>query len=123
MEGNGNPEKDNNVKTDNDNQINFKPLSSSSPKVKKDKQEIRKVKDDIFKCSMCDYQSKKEATLKEHIKINHEDYVCKECNEKLSSFMKLLNHIAKNHPKETVEEKEIKDSGEKDAENKDVEKD
>ena len=43
--------------------------------------------------------------------------MCKECNEKVSTFMELLKHVAKNHTEET----EFKELDEKDFENKDVE--
>ena len=122
VEGNGILEKDMNVKTDKYGKIDFNPVISSSPKVNKDKQKKGELKVDVVKCSKCEYQTKKEATLKKHIITHHEDHVCKECNEKLNSFMKLLNHIAKHHPKEPAEEKGIKDSGEKDTQNKHVEK-
>ena len=42
----------------------------------------------------------------------HKDHVCKECKERLPSFMELLKHVAEQHAKETSEEKEIKDIGE-----------
>ena len=40
--------------------------------------------------------------------------MCKECNEKVSTFMELLKHVAKNHAKETVEETKFKEPDEKD---------
>ena len=46
---------------------------------------------------------------------NHEKYKCKECKEKLSTFMELLQHVAKHHSKDK-EEKEINDLVEKDVE-------
>ena len=55
--------------------------------------------------------------MKKHIITKHEVHVCKECNEKVSTFMELLKHVAKNHTKET----EFKELDEKDFENKDVE--
>ena len=33
----------------------------------------------------------------------HEDHVCKECQEKFSSFMDLLKHVANHHHKNEVE--------------------
>ena len=47
----------------------------------------------------------------------HESYKCKECKEELSTFMELLQHVAKHHRKDE-EEKETKDPVEKDVENK-----
>ena len=78
MEGNGILEKDMNVKTDKDGKIDFNPVISSSPKVNKDKQKKGELKVDVVKCSKCEYQTKKEATLKKHIITHHEDHVCKE---------------------------------------------
>ena len=40
----------------------------------------------------------------------HEDNVCKQCNEKVSSFMELLKHVAKYHTTESVEEIEFKEA-------------
>ena len=65
----------------------------------------------------------KKATLKKHITTKHENHICKEYNETLPSFMKLLNHIANHHNKETVEEKGTKYLGKKDNENEHDEKD
>ena len=76
-----------------------------------------KPKEDVFICGLCDYKTKKEATLKKQITTNHEDNICKECKEKCPSFMKLLNHIVKHHHKETVKETVIKDFVKKDTEN------
>ena len=59
----------------------------------------------------------------------HEEHQCKECKEKLPTFMELLKHIAKQHSpdqceeKESVEETGIKDLNEKDTEKEFVEND
>ena len=37
----------------------------------------------------------------------HEYHVCKECKEKLKSFMEFLKHVAKNHSIETNGEKDV----------------
>ena len=37
---------------------------------------------------------------------NHEKYKCKECKEKLSTFMELLQHVAKHHSKD-IQEKDV----------------
>ena len=49
--------------------------------------------------------------------IKHDSHKCKECKEELSTFMEMLQHVAKDHSKDK-EEKEIKYPGEKDVENK-----
>ena len=109
----------------------FNPNISSSPKVKntilnktikRDKEQKSELTEDLYSCSMCEYKAKKEATLKKHIITKHKDHVCKECNDKLSSFMELLKHVAKYHSKESVEEVEIKGEKEKDDQKDLVEK-
>ena len=119
------------VKTDISDQNIFNPTSSSSPKLKEnipeqkvEKEKVKKSekKEDIYSCSKCEYKAKKKATLKKHIITKHEVHACKECKETLSSFMELLKHVAKNHSKEPVEESDIKDKGERDNQNKQVEK-
>ena len=74
------------------------------------------MKEGAFNYGQCDYKTKKKATIKKHISTNHEDYLCKECNEKLPSFMKLLNHKAKHHHEETVEKTGLKDLDKNDTE-------
>ena len=37
----------------------------------------------------------------------HDDHVCKECQQKFSSFMELLKHVAKQHHKEQSEVQDI----------------
>ena len=41
--------------------------------------------------------------MKKHIITNHENHQCKECQEKLPTFMELLKHVAKHHCKEKVD--------------------
>ena len=38
---------------------------------------------------------------------NHEDHICRECKEKVPTFMKLLKHIPKNHREAQVEDIEV----------------
>ena len=101
----------------------FNTSSFSGPKENKVKQKKIKQKKDVLNCGQCDYKTKKEATLKNHITTNHKDHIYKEFYGKYLSFMKSLNHIAKNHHKETVEELFIKDLDEKNTENEQVDKD
>ena len=56
---------------------------------------------------MCDYKVKKEATLQKHIITKHQDHVCKECKEKLPSFMDLLKHVSTHHVEEPCEKAEM----------------
>ena len=60
----------------------------------------------LLTCNKCDYVTKKKATLEKHVKMKHEDHMCKECNMKVPSFMGLLKHIAEEHGKEEVNEDE-----------------
>ena len=46
---------------------------------------------------------KKISSLKKHMLAKHEDHMCKECQEKFSSFMELLKHVANHHHKEEIE--------------------
>ena len=78
-----------------------------------------------FKCDKCDYNCKKEVTLKRHIDTKHEVQQCKVCSKKLVSTIELLQHIAQEHsinkdttelqdPKEVMMTKKKEDDKEKD---------
>ena len=117
------------VNADISEENSFNPTSSSSPKLKdtspEQKVKIKKVKkseknEDVYSCTKCEYEAKKEAILQKHIITKHEVHTYKECQEKLSSFMELLKHVAKYHSKEPKEEKDIKHKGEKDNQNEHV---
>ena len=79
-----------------------------------------------IKCTRCNYETKKEATLKKHFITKHEDHVCKECEEKLPSFMELMKHVSKHHHKEMngekdeIEEENKEEQGEANKDNKSV---
>ena len=49
--------------------------------------------------------------MKKHMLINHEDHRCKECQEKLPTFMELLKHVAIHHLKNEgdIEDKNLKE--------------
>ena len=38
---------------------------------------------------------------------NHEEHVCKECEEKIPTFMELLKHVAKHHYKDKDEDSKL----------------
>ena len=65
----------------------------------------------MLSCSKCKYKCKKKTSLEKHMITKHEAHQCKECQEKLPSFMKLLAHIAEYHFQDQSEheEKESKD--------------
>ena len=77
--------------------------NSSTPKVTKEKIKKIQTKDELLNCIKCDYKCKKPSTLEKHRMTKHEDHVCKECQEKFSSFMGLLKHVANHHHKDEVE--------------------
>ena len=90
----------------------------------KDKVEKMEIKNDLFKCTMCEYKCKREGTLNKHMLTKHQDHACKECKDICSSFIELLKHVASVHFKERYKETDVQ-SGEVDIEkeNRDVEKD
>ena len=107
----------------------FNPKISSIPKdktkcsqqtVKKDVGKKEECKEVQFKCKLCDYKLKKEATLKKHMITKHQDHVCKECQKKLPSFMDLLKHVSTHHVKEPSEEVEVKGLVDKDFKNENM---
>ena len=55
--------------------------------------------------------------MKKHMLTNHEDHHCKECQEKLPTFMELLKHVAIHHFKDEgdIEDKNFE---EKECDNK-----
>ena len=66
----------------------------------------------MLKCKECNYECKKEKTLKNHTLTKHDHHQCKECKQKLPNFMQLLKHIAEHHndeevPKEGAEGKDL----------------
>ena len=62
-------------------------------------------KKDQLKCDKCDYKCQKEGTLQKHMNTMHEEHQCKECREKLPSFMDLLKHVSENHFRDQDEQK------------------
>ena len=77
------------------------PAKDVKEKVMKDNSE-----EELLTCAECSYKCKKEKSMKKHIITNHEDHHCKECQEKLPTFMELLKHVAKHHCKEQVDRHE-----------------
>ena len=104
-------------------------VNENGSKQRKEKKSIdtkSDTKDNMFKCTRCNYETKKEATLKKHFITKHEDHVCKECEEKLPSFMELMKHVSKHHHKEMngekdeIEEENKEEQGEANKDNKSV---
>ena len=82
----------------------------------------------MLKCNKCSYKCKKETTLSKHMITTHQEHPCKECKEKLPTFMELLKHVAKHHCKEQDKEEAEDDIIEKtgdhvEVENKEVKSD
>ena len=82
--------------------VNDPKVCSSTPKDVKEKIKIDHSKEEILKCPKC----KKEISMKKHMLTNHEDHQCKECQQKLPTFMKLLKHVVKNHFKDEEGDKD-----------------
>ena len=57
---------------------------------------------DHLKCKLCNYTCKKDALLKKHIRITHQEYKCKVCDMKADNSNELLKHTAKEHSKPEV---------------------
>ena len=80
--------------------------SSSTPnimkvkvnKTKKDSE--RETKEEFLNCDICNFKCKKETILKKHMITKHEEHPCKECDKKLTTFMDLVQHVAKHLLKE-----------------------
>ena len=64
---------------------------------------------------------KKETTLSKHMITTHQEHPCKDCKEKLSTFMQLLKHVAKHHCKEQDKEEAEDDIIEKKGDHGEVE--
>ena len=116
----------------------------STPKEEKEEDLKVQNKEGLLSCTLCKYTCKKETSIKKHMVTKHDEHQCKECKEKLPTFMELLKHIAKQHSpdqgeekenpskddeihkyhhEESVEETGIKDLNEKDTDNEYVEND
>ena len=67
------------------------------------------------------YVTKNQATLEKHVKIKHEDHMCKECSLKVPSFMGLLKHIAEEHGKEEMKDEDMEAKGVENNQEKDKE--
>ena len=86
------------MSSDNDDNKVF----SSTPK--KNKEVVKESNNEgLLHCKLCNYKCKKEKCLNKHIITNHEEHQCKECQEKLSTFMELLKHVANHHSKDEGE--------------------
>ena len=77
-------------------------------KTEKPKESVKKV---IFSCNNCEYETMKKAILDKHVITKHAEHNCKDCKEKLPTFMALLKHVAEHHSEQPVEIKEVKDQG------------
>ena len=109
----------NKVKTDKkvENEKCLEKGKHSTSKVMKEKENIDDSKEDMLYCKECNYKCKKELSLKKHMVTKYESHKCK---EELPTFMELLKHVAKHHQKDK-EKEDIKDSSQKDVENKHTE--
>ena len=86
----------------NNDEINEK--CSTPKKIKcNEKEKEGHSEEEMLTCNKCKYTCKKETTLKNHILTKHKEHQCKECKEKLPTFMQLLAQITKNHFKEESE--------------------
>ena len=84
---------------------------SSTSKNVKEKEKDNNYKEELLKHKKCNYKCKKEVSMKKHMLTNHEDQQCKECQEKLSTFMELLKNVAIHHFKDEgdIEDKNFKE--------------
>ena len=76
---------------------------SSTPKDSKEVVKDGSKKEELLDCQHCSYKCKKETTLEKHMITKHQEHPCKECKKKFSTFMELLNHVAKYHFQEQGE--------------------
>ena len=80
--------------------------ATSTPKDKTGKDEKVEVTVELKACIECKYKCKKEDTLKKHMTTKHSEHKCKDCQEKLPTFMHLLKHVAQHHYKDQSEKQE-----------------
>ena len=103
------------------NKTSFNPSeiehATSTPKEKSGK--VKKVEDkvELKCCTECKYKCKKEDTRKKHMTTKHSEHRCKDCQEKLPTFMHLLKHVAQHHymDQRETQEKHYKGHPEDDA--------
>ena len=86
-------------------------VSSTPKKVENNKAKKSDTKVEMLSCNKCNYESKRESTLKKHIITKHEDHICKEFDKNLPTFKDLLKHIADHHCKE-IKDNDMKDQSE-----------
>ena len=61
------------------------------------------------------YEFKNQDTLKKHLTTKHSEHQCKDCQEKLPTFMHLLIHITQHHYKNQSETEEGQDKEHQEA--------
>ena len=76
-----------------------KDIKSKDRKENEHSAQKKDKKEGMFTCTKCEYECKKESTLEKHRITEHEDHTCKECKDKLPSFMDLMKHVAEHHCK------------------------
>ena len=69
-----------------------------------------KTKDKVI-FDNCDCKATTENILKKHMITKDSEHYCKDCKEKLPTFMALLKHLSEHHKSEQVEVNKIKDQG------------
>ena len=70
------------------------------------------TRDDLLKCTMCDYKCKKNVTLSRHINTKNEKNNCNKCYLRFNNIRDLQNHVSDNHCddiKDTIENKTNKE--------------
>ena len=81
-------------------------FATSTPKEKEGNVEKDETKVDWLFCAECKYKCKKENSLEKHMLTKHTDHQCRQCQEKLPTFMHFLKHVAKDHYNEQSEPQE-----------------
>ena len=67
-----------------------------------EKHMLAKHKKKTLNCDKCNNKCKKPSSLEKHMLAKHKDHVCKECHEKITSFMESIKHHHKDEEEDYV---------------------
>ena len=109
---------------ENESYINHDDIKHSSSTPKNMKVKVNKTKKDserenkgeFLNCNICNYKCKKKTLLKKHMITKHGEHQGKEWDMKLTTFMDLLQHVAKHQLTEGKVNEEDEDELGKDKE-------
>ena len=65
--------------------------------MKQAQQSLPDIKDDLLKCSNCEYKCKKHVTLMKHLNSKHDIHICDICSLRYNNTKDLKKHFDKDH--------------------------